>query len=261
MTASPKSSRRVDLAYRVVQICLLLSLVWKYEFFFQSIQVYGYITIEDVFFPRILRSNSVLVGSFAAVVIASLVCILIRNRVIRNLGSLVSLFGLTVLCLHQGSYNDATFTTGWWTSLWSWWFITRMNSDEADVLLRKGAFLARCVISMILLAGAVGKWTPEYWSGEVLHDIYFVDRDFWTFNWLRERYDAEALREIATTYSRFIIITETVSGLTLWMLPARIAAILAIILLTSIALFSNFLLFSVLLSLIGLAAVGLFAKT
>ena len=257
MNASQDLAKRVDLAYRIVQVCLLLSLVWKCKFFYQSIQVYWYISIEDNFFPDWLCSSSVLVGSFATVVAATTFCILFRQLWVRYLFSIVSLFSLTLLCLHQGSYNDATFTTAWWASLWSWWFVSRMNRDDSNVLIRKGAFLARCIISMILLGGAVGKWTPEYWSGEVMHAIYFADRDFWTFNWLREHYDAESLRNIATTYSRFVIVTESIAGLTIWILPARMSAILAIILLTSIALFSNFLLFSVLLSLIGLAAVGL----
>jgi hypothetical protein len=52
-------------------------------------------------------------------------------------------------------------------------------------------------------------------------------------------------------------LVETVAGLGLWALPPRIAAALAILLLSSIALFSNFLLFSVLFALIGLASVGL----
>lgn len=250
--------RRVSLAYRCVQICLLLSLVWKWEFFYGSMEVYHWTSIDDDFFPRLLRSNTVLAGSFVAVVAATLLGILISQSFVRHMLCAISLLGLTVLCLHQGSYNDATFTTAWWASVWSWWYVNRMNRDDADVLLGKAAFLARCIISMILLGGAAGKWTSEYWSGEVLHDIYFVDRDFWTFNWLRDRYDADALREIATTYSRCVVVTETVFGLTLWAMPARLASVAGILLLTSIGLFSNFLLFSVLLSLIGLAAVGLF---
>jgi hypothetical protein len=258
VSESPKLSRRVDLAYRIVQVCLLLSLVWKYEFFYQSIQVYAHTPIEDDFFPGVLRANQVLVGSFAVAVVATSVSILIRWVWVRHLAGAVALCSLSVLCLHQGSYNDATFTTAWWTSLWSCWFVSRMNRDEADVLVRKAAFLGRCIISMILIGGAVGKWTPEYWSGEVLHDIYFIDRQFWTFNWLREHYDEASLREIATMYSRFVIVVETGIGLTLWMMPPRTAAVIAIILLTSMGLFSNFLLFSVLLSLIGMAVVGLF---
>ena len=76
---------------------------------------------------------------------------------------------------------------------------------------------------MILLGGAVGKWTAEYWSGEVFYDIYFRDRDFWVFNLIRENFEAETTREIATWYSRNIIVIETVAGLGLWLLPLPVS--------------------------------------
>ena len=123
------------------------------------------------------------------------------------------------------------------------------------------AFLSRLIISMILLGGAVGKWTAEYWSGEVFWDIYFRDRDFWVFNLLRQQYDPETLREIATWYSRKVIVVETMAGFGLWLLPAKWAASIAMVVLMSIALLSNFYLFSVLLSLVGLAAAGFFAAS
>ena len=85
-------------------------------------------------------------------------------------------------------------------------------SEGRDADLRRPAFLSRIIISMILLGGAVGKWTSEYWSGEVLYQIYFAERDFWVFNLLRDNFDADTLREIATWYSRNVIIVETVCG-------------------------------------------------
>ncbi len=163
---------------------------------------------------------------------------------------------LSVLCLHQGSYNDATFTTAWWTTLWSAWFAGRLGGDD-DSLLWRGARMSRAIVALVLLGGAVGKWTEEYWSGQVLYEIYFVDRDFWLFNLLRARYEPDMLREIATWYSRNVIIIESLCGLTLWTLPARVAAVVASVVLVSIALFSSFYLFSVVLSLVGLALVGL----
>jgi lipoprotein signal peptidase len=104
---------------------------------------------------------------------------------------------------------------------------------------------------MIFLGGAVGKLTPEYWSGEVFFQIYFVDRDFWVFNLLRSRFEPETLREIATYYSRMVIGTEmAVAGF--WLLPRKVAAVLTLIVLLCLTLFSNFNLFSVTFCLIGL---------
>ena len=254
------SINRVVLAFRTVQIGLLLSLIWKWNFFVSSVKTYSAFPITDDFFPAFFRSNESLVGVFVAVVSATTLNILTGSRRCQVAASVVSLTGLSVLCVHQGSYNDATFTTAWWTAAWSLWYVTRMNGDPADLLLRKASLLGRCIVALVLLGGAAGKWTAEYWSGEVLYNIYFVSRDFWTFNWLREQYDNPQLREIAVWYSRAVVVTETAFGLTSWMMPARWAAIAGIVLLSSIALFANFLLFSVLLSLICLSAVGLFVK-
>ena len=245
----------------MVQIGLLLSLLWKGHFFWDSIKVYASTPLFDDFFPAFLRSYEVLVGTFMSTITAIAFSIVTGNRRLRMLAGMVALIGLSILCVHQGSYNDMTFVTAWWTSLWSLWYATRMGRDAPDVLLRKASLLSRCILSMILLGGAAGKWTSEYWSGDVLYDIYFVDRDFWTFNTLRSHYDTDTLRQIATRYSQLIVVTETTFGLTLWLLPAKWAAIAGMALLTSIAVFSNFLLFSVLLSLIGLAAVGLFVSS
>jgi hypothetical protein len=134
--------------------------------------------------------------------------------------------------------------------------VHRLEKDDPDVLMRKAAFLSRLIISVILLGGGVGKWTSEYWSGDVLYDIYFRDRDFWLFNLLRANFEPDTLREISKWYSRQVVVTETVAGLMLWTLPPRWAAAVGVFLLTSIAVFSNMLLFSVLSCLIGLAAVG-----
>jgi hypothetical protein len=174
---------------------------------------------------------------------------------------MVTFAGATILCLHQASYNDMTFVTAWWTGVWALWYVHHLEDDDREGMLRRAALLSRLIISVILLGGAAGKWTAEYWSGEVFYDIYFRDRDFWVFNLLRENFESDTLREIATWYSRNVIVVETVAGLGLWLLPPRWAASVAVILLSSIALLSNFLLFSVLFSLIGLAAVGFFVRT
>ena len=133
-----------------------------------------------------------------------------------------------------------------------------MNDPDRNFTLWRSAFLSRVIISMILLGGAVGKWTPEYWNGDVFYDIYFVDRNYWVFNYLRENFEPETLRTIATWYSRKVILIESTCGLGLWLLPAKWASIIGFVLLTSIALFSNFYLFSVMFALMGLSLAGLF---
>jgi len=255
---TPDPVNRAVVAHRVVQAGMLLALVWKWSFFVGASGVYAAIPLEDPFFPGWLQSVWTVRIAYIATILAIALNLVTANRPLQYVCCALTWLGTTILCIHQASYNDMTFVTAWWTSLWSLWYVHHLADDDQAGMLRRAALLSRLIISMILLGGAAGKWTAEYWTGEVFFDIYFRDRDYWLFNLLRENLEPQTLREIATWYSRKVIVLETVAGLGLWLLPARWAAAAAVILLTSIALLSNFLLFSVLLSLIGLAAVGFF---
>ncbi len=251
---------RPVVAHRVVQAGILLTLVWKWTFFTGASQVYAAIPLHDSFFPAWLQSVWVLRITFLTTIIAIGFNLLIGDRPLQKACAVLTWIGASILCLHQSSYNDMTFVTAWWASLWALWYVFHVDDADQDAMLRRAALLSRSIISMILLGGAVGKWTAEYWSGDIFFDIYFLDRDFWVFNLLRENFDEEALRVMARWYSRKVVIIETVAGLTLWAMPPKWAAAIAITILLSIALLSNFLLFSVLNSLIGLAAVGFFVR-
>jgi len=252
---------RLELAHRIILTGLFLSLVWKKDFFLYADWVYHRLPIHDAFFPAWLRSADVLRWDFLLTLVLIGISGFAQHAKTRIACGYLLLATLSVLCLHQGSYNDMTFVTAWWTSLWSLWLVHQMpthkktEGEEASVL-RKAAFLSRLIVSVILLGGAVGKWTGEYWSGHVLYEIYFHDRDFWVFNGLRQCFDEAALREIAKWYSRQVVVVETLCGIGLWALPPRVAAAIGVTVLMAIALFSNFLLFSVMSCVIALASVG-----
>ncbi len=257
--AAPPINKSI-VAHRVVQLGLLLTLVWKWSFFIWASGVYARIPLDDPFFPDWLRSvwtvRVVYLGSVAAISLN----LITGSRLVQRLCCVLTLVGTSILCIHQASYNDMTFVTAWWTGVWALWYVHHLDDEDQAGMLRRAAFLSRLIISVILLGGGLGKWTSEYWSGEVFYDIYFLDRDFWVFNFLRENFETEQLREMAMWYSRKVVVLETVAGFGLWLLPARWAAAVAVILLSSIALLSNFLLFSVLSSVIGLASVGFFVN-
>lgn len=251
-------ANRVIWVYLIVQVGLFAGLAWKWEFFSLTDQVYHQIPIVDPFFPAWARSAEVVRWAFLGSIAGIFVGTVGMWVWVRRLAAFVTTMALAIMCVHQGSYNDMTFTTSFWVSLWIFWYTTRMERDEPKVLLDKAAFLSRTLGSAILLGGAVGKWTPEYWSGDVFYDIYFVDRDYWVFNWLRDTYETETLRIIAVWYSRKVIVLETLAGFLLWRLPARWAGAFGAIIFFSIACLSNFWLYSVLTCLIGLSLSGLF---
>ena len=245
----------VLLPYRVVNCFLVASLLWKLKFFPAIVSEYLELKLSDHFFPALFSSPIVLIVLFVIPVTSGLVALFVRNKlVLRSLAitTMICLFGL---CIHQGSYNDVTFVTCFWVSAWCVWYSFRLD-DPAEILLSKARMFGLLIISLIFLGGAIGKWTPGYWSGEVIYEIYFVRRDFWLFNLLRANFEADAPRDLATYYSRMIIASESACAF-LWLLNPKIGSAIAVMMLFGITLFSNVLLFSVTLCLIGLAIVGL----
>ncbi len=245
--------------YRIVAGCMVLGLIWKLPGFVFFYRVYEAIPIVDTFFPALLRADWFLALTYGMVVVLGCGVFVTRSRRYLVWQSILSCLALFCLCIHQGSYNDVTFMTAWWSSAWLAWYANRARHADTEALLHAGTFLANIIIAMILLGGGVGKWTAEYWSGNVLYEIYFVERDFWVFNLLRDNFSVDSQQAIAKWYSRMIVVLETGCFAALWCLPRRYGSLLAITVFTSIALFSNFYLFSVLLSPIGLATVGLFS--
>lgn len=241
---------------RLVLAGMLVGLLWKLTFFRAANQIYAAIPIHDSFFPSWLQQAVTLRIAFLVAVGSIFLTWFAQQRRLRCAAISICWLASTVMLLHQGSYNDMTFTTVWWCNVWALWYVSRMDIDSPEELQRKSSFLCRLLVSVVLLGGAVGKWTGEYWSGEVLYEIYFRDRDFWVFNCLRSCLDADSLRWAATAYSRQVIAVETAGGLLIWLLPARWAAVVGTVIFSSIALLSNFLLFSVLAPLIGLSVAG-----
>jgi hypothetical protein len=242
---------------RVVSVSILVALLWKLPFFVFAFRVYADLPLRDGFFPGWLQLLPVSAGAFLIAVTAVGATLFCRSRWWLQLLTAVSTTALAVLVIHQHSYNDVTFFTCAWASLWCHWWFGRL-ADEPAGLLERGAFLAHLILSVILFGGGVGKLTPGYWSGEVLYEIYFSGRDYWLFNLLRGNFEEPELRTMAAWYSRFVILTELSCG-ALWLLPRRTATWLAIAVLLGIALASNTNLFSVVTCLLGLAVVGLHA--
>lgn len=240
---------------RVVAVAVLISLVWKWRVFVLAVSVYRSLPLQDHFFPTLLQSTWLLVAAYLGTIASVLSLILLRRRSLLMITSSSACACLALMCIHQQSYNDVTFLTCFWTCVWSWWFVRQLG-QPAEVLLKRAAFLAHAILSVIFLGGTVGKLTPGYWSGEVLYNIYFEGRDYWLFNLMRQNLSNEYLELIARWYSRAIICVESICAC-LWLMPQRMASFLVVFVLCNIALMSNTQLFSVLTCLMGLALVGL----
>ena len=240
---------------RLVHIGILVSLLWKIKYFQILIGVHAEFPIIDPFFPRFFSSQVSLIAAYIVAVASSALPIFMRSKKMLLACGGASFVALSILCLHQSSFNDVTFLTCAWTSLWCLWLTSRLG-ESFETLYPRAAWLSHLILSLIFFGGAIGKLTPGYLSGEVLHSIYFEGRDFWTYNLMRESMSEDALRRAATWHSWMVVASELVCGF-LWLMPRKVASIIAIVVLCGIALTNNVLLFSVVTCLIALALVGL----
>lgn len=240
---------------KLVHAGILVSLLWKFQFYWNSLGINDEFPLVDPFFPEFFRSQNVLVAAYSVAVVTSVLSLIGRTK--RQLLPLAFLnfAGLSILCVHQSSYNDVTFLTCAWVALWSLWLVSRLGESFSS-LYPRAAWLTHLILSLIFLGAAIGKLTPGYWSGEVLHEIYFKGRNFWTYNLLRDSMTEEALRSAATWHSRAVIVSEFVCAF-LWLMPRKVASCVAIAVLCGIALTNNLSLFSVVTCLIALSLVGL----
>ena len=190
---------------RLVQFGILVSLFWKIQFYWASLGVNREFPLVDSFFPEFFRSQTVLMAAYLVAVTSSLLSLFGRSRWQLLPLSILSVVGLSILCIHQSSYNDVTFLTCAWSSLWCLWLTSRLGESFRE-LYPRAAWLSHLILSLIFLGAATGKLTSGYWSGEVLHEIYFKGRNFWTYNLMRESMSEESLRIAATWHSRAVII-------------------------------------------------------
>jgi hypothetical protein len=252
-------SGRTRQIVQIVLLGVLFSLLTKYQWFLLGFKVYRTLPLRDEFFPPFFQSAWVYLVVYLSVLFLTFMGLIVHSRTVAMLIHTLLLFGFWLLCIHQQTYNDVTFLTCFWTVAWSTWFVWESDRRPEQELLEMAITFSHLVLSLIFLGGAVGKMTPGYWNGEVMHGIYFESRDFWIFNLVREYVPAENLPELAKWYSRMVMGMEWTCSF-LWLMPPRVASGIALMTLFGIAFFSNFLLFSVVGCLLGLAVVGLYSN-
>lgn len=241
-------------ALRLLVYGLLLSWLWKWDFWSSAVVVYRARPLVDEFFPLPLQSFALLAFAYALPAITAFIALLQRGA--RALGASLCTFALgsLVLMLHQGTYNDASFVTCFWTALFGLWLVSATRGATASQVAARAGALVQLLCALMFFGGVVGKLTPGYFDGSVLYEIYFVKRQHWTFSWLRAHADAATLREVARWYSRAVLLIEALLvTLPLW--PLRLSMRLALASLGMLVVLNNFRLLSVVGPLI--AACGL----
>jgi len=232
-----------------------IGLLWKVDGFLFLDRINFTLPLEDEFFPPIFRSQYVARFAYLLACGAALIGMLCSRRLQLVVCSVAVLLGVVTLNIHQASYNDVTFLCSSWAAAWCVWMA--INIDEPQfTLMPRAVWLSHAIISLVFLGGAIGKMTEGYWSGQILYEIYFQDSSYWLYSWVRGSFSPEEVRSLAMWHSRAVAIAELGCGF-LWLMPARFASWVAVVMLCGVALTNNVQLFSVVTPLIGLALVGL----
>lgn len=247
-------------AFLIALAFWLLGWFWKIKFLVVEVFLTGLIVeIHHPLFPSFMLRGDLAFALYLAPLLLALP--LLRGFTRRKAIALATILALSSLGLlgHINTYNDATFTTCFWSALWLLWLA--INGDRQDKnLAREAKWLARATVAMIFLGGAVGKFTAEYWSGQVFYTIYFEDKDYFLYEWLRQVASPGTRFTLAVLLSRAAIIGETFLGLAI-ILPYRWYGRLAIFTMVSMVLISTFNLFSVMFPLIGILLANLAWRT
>lgn len=248
MTELTRTNVRV---FRIVAAAWLVGWFWKAWFFvgyyFDEIWAHPF---RHAGLPPALVHPALATIAWAAPVLVIGALVVPRAWTVRAASGLMAAAAL-VACLHVETFSDATFVTSFWVALWLVWFAANAHRADAALFLHARA-LAQCTLALVFFGGAIGKLTPEYTSGEAFYQLYFVQKDSWPYPWLRDAVSPDALRSIATWFSRSVIAAELVVAAGALLAPYRVVAIGGTVVMIGMVVISTWNLLSVMACLIGL---------
>jgi hypothetical protein len=204
--------------------------------------------IENTFFPSFLRNPQVL-QFFYILPLSVFITFFNVPLFWFRLCSCFLVVSSGVFLYHQETYNDATFVTSLWTSLWLLWLSCNLNNTQEA--RRHGPKLAMGIVSVMFMAGFTGKLTPGYFEGEVVYNIFFMQKPQGVFLWLREILDPTQLHVLSVWISWGIILAEAFLA-TAFLFPFSWMSIIAPGVMVGVTVFCTWKILSVLSSLIGL---------
>ena len=205
------------------------------------------------FFPAVFRSALVAQAAYVLPVLA-LPVFFSRRQAWFCVAAVVMAVSSALLLMHQDSASDATFETSFWVGAWLVWFSFSMRRRDQEFLTHARS-LALCVVAIQFCGAFVGKCTPEYWSGQVLADMFMEQKQGLFASWIGSHFDQATIRISFQWISKFLIVGEGVFALAP-LLPYRLVCCVGIPFMLSFALFRSWMIYSVLMCLIGLLIAG-----
>ena len=224
--------------------------VFFMEYFFKTLVSHP---IVNDFFPGFFRSA--LVAQVAYLLPLFVLPVFIsRRQSWFLLAAIVMTVSSVLLLLHQDTANDATFETSFWVGAWLVWFSFSMRRRDMDFFVHARS-LALCVIAIQFIGGFVGKFTSEYWSGQVFADMFMEQKQGLVASWVRAHLDEATIRIYFQWISQCLIVGEGALVFAPF-LPYRLVCYTAIPFMLSFALFKTWMIYSVLSCLMGLLIAG-----
>jgi hypothetical protein len=238
------------LAARWVILSWLAGWYLKIGFYFPYLMTTGvkYPLAHPLFPPFLLNPLSVIVAYWTPLLVVPLFFFYGRRALCLSSVCMVSC--AAVMNLHINTCNDATFVTSFWVAVWLFWFTWHCRPIKESFPLH-AKVLAQSLIGVIFLAGTVGKLTPEFWSGEVMDQIFLRRTDLSPLGKILTAVPPGARQALTAWVSKMIIVTEAVLALSPF-LPYRFVVVTATVVFGGISLFSTWRIFSVLGCLLGM---------
>ena len=233
-----------------VLVALAFDIPLRVRFYREIFQV----TLVDDFFPALWRSPWIPPIGYGLCLAAALAGVVHPSRRVARMAAVALAMGCLAHMLHQRGFFWQTFTTTLWGAVWMAWLASR--PDESQETLESGATLAQMVWSFVFLGGAVGKWTDGYWSGDVLHHLFFTYQATQPFAWIRGNLAPEHVHALAVAYSRAAVVGETAMA-ALFLVPPRYSLRASLALGAAMWLVSPAGVIDALAPLFGLAVAGL----
>jgi hypothetical protein len=235
--------------FRIVLLFWLLGWFIKSSFYVPYLSSISSTFIQNVFFPIILQ-NSDIVRFFYFFPLVAVIALFVSHAACLRWIS-VGLIISSLVCLwHQETYNDATFVVSFWAALWLFWISLHIN-DDTHLISSHGQRLALGIVSVVFMAGFVGKLTLEYWNGEIVYNIFFVQKPHGLFLLFKNYWPAFKLQQLAMVISWVIMGGEFFLALA-FLFPFRRISIVASMMMLLVTCFSTWRILSVMSALMGI---------
>ena len=195
-----------------------------FQYYFKRQQLFAiFYTVEshvyqDDFFPAFFQSKYSIILAYILPIAFGLPLFLRGSVVACRVHAIACLVSAAILMTHATTFHDAVYLCQFWLSLWLLWYAFR-DQDSLALLSAKAPFLFLCIVSLIFLGGAVGKFCEVYWQGELVYVNFIEAGNNIAVEYLKTLLSVPSQMELAKWASRFLTSIEFLTAFVLFLPP------------------------------------------